>query len=325
MDLMFDAVAVLTFAAVILLIEGAWLWWSDTRGGAARRVALRLRRMSGARADGTERVSILKQRRLSTWPAAERWLARVPALRALDQRLQQAGVKWSVAQFLCAALALALAGLLPSQLWAVPGWAGAALPLLCGALPYALLVRARAARLRKIEEQLPETADFLGRALRAGHAFANVLQMVGQELPEPISGEFRTVHEEINYGVPMQDALHNLAARVPLTDLRYLVIAVLIQRESGGNLAEVLGGLGRTIRARLKLLAQVQVMSAEGRLSAWVMGALPLVIMGVMDVINPDYIRVLWTEPSGIALLWYGAGMIVLGVLWMRVVIRIRV
>ncbi|MBC7859977.1 MAG: type II secretion system F family protein [Burkholderiaceae bacterium] len=193
------------------------------------------------------------------------------------------------------------------------------------ALPYLLLLRARAARLRQIEQQLPEAADFLARALRAGHSFANVLNMIGAEQPEPISGEFRIAYEEINYGVPMNEALQNLAARIPLTDLRYLVIAVLIQRESGGNLAEVLNSISRIIRARLNLLAQVRVMSAEGRMSAWVLGLLPVGVVGTMLVANPAYISKLWTDPTGVRLLWYAGAMIAVGVLWMRSVIKIRV
>lgn len=193
------------------------------------------------------------------------------------------------------------------------------------AAPWLVLMRTRAARLRKLEEQLPEAADFLGRALRAGHSFANVMQMVGEEMPDPIAGEFKFAYEEINYGVPMNEALHNLALRVPLTDLRYLVIAVLIQRESGGNLAEVFSNISRLIRARLKLLAQVRVMSAEGRMSAWVLGLLPLGVIALMMVTNPTYVRVLWTDPVGVRLMWYAVAMAMGGVLWMRKLIRIRI
>ncbi|HWW70260.1 MAG TPA: type II secretion system F family protein, partial [Duganella sp.] len=200
-----------------------------------------------------------------------------------------------------------------------------ALVALALAVPWILLMRTRRARLSKLEEQLPEAADFLGRALRAGHSFANVMQMVGEEMPEPIAGEFKFAYEEINYGVPMNEALHNLALRVPLTDLRYLVIAVLIQRESGGNLAEVLGNISRLIRARLKLLGQVRVMSAEGRMSAWILGILPVVVLLLMSISNPAYIRVLWTDPIGVRLMWYSSVAAVGGVFWMRKLIRIRI
>ncbi len=123
----------------------------------------------------------------------------------------------------------------------------------------------------------------------------------------------------------MNEALHNLAARVPLTDLRYLVIAVLIQRESGGNLAEILDSISRLIRARLKLLAQVRVLSAEGRMSAWILGLMPVVMLLVMQAANPKYISVLWTDPVGQRLMWYAGVASFSGVVWMRRVIRIRV
>ena len=230
-----------------------------------------------------------------------------------------------MAQFLAVAGGVLLAALLLLAAWPMPLPGVLLLLAMAAGGPLLFLLRARTARLQKIEAQLPEAADFLARALRAGHSFSNVLQMVGDELNEPISGEFKMAHEEINYGVPMNEALQNLAVRIPLTDLRYLVIAVLVQRESGGNLAEVLVSIARIIRARLKLLGQVRVLSAEGRMSAWVLGLMPVVMIGVMSLVNPQYISLLWTDPSGIRLLWYAAGMVALGVVWMRKVIRIRI
>ena len=325
MDLVFYGFAVLLFAACILMVEGAWLWWSGTHGSAARRINRRLRLMAARGEAGGERISILKQRRYARAPGLERLLRRVPQAARLDHLLLQSGLSWSVAQFIGVTSALLLAALLLLAAWSMP-LPGALLLLSCAVSgPCLLVLRARAARLKKIEAQLPEAADFLARALRAGHSFSNVLQMVGDELNEPISGEFKMAHEEINYGVPMNEALQNLAARIPLTDLRYLVIAVLVQRESGGNLAEVLVSIARIIRARLKLLGQVRVLSAEGRMSAWVLGLMPVVMIGVMALVNPQYIRLLWTDPSGIKLLWYAAGMVALGVVWMRNVIRIRI
>jgi tight adherence protein B len=327
MDLVFDGFAVLLFAACFLMVEGGWLWWSGTRGGGARRIARRLQLMS-ARGDGGARVSILKQRRYSAAAGVERLLRRLPPLLSvarLDRQLLQSGLRWSVAQLLAHAALLLAAALVVVICWRAPPLVSLALVVAAPALPYLFVLRARGARLRKIELQLPEAADFLARALRAGHSFSNVLQMVGDELPEPLSGEFRFTYEEVNYGVPMNEALHNLALRIPLTDLRYLIIAVLIQRESGGNLAEILNSIGRIIRARLRLLGQVRVLSAEGRMSAWILGLLPAVVMLVMAVVNPRYISLLWTDAIGVRLLWYAGVMIVSAVFWMRSVIRIRV
>ncbi|SDG95044.1 MULTISPECIES: type II secretion system F family protein [unclassified Duganella] len=325
MDGIFTAFVVLLFAAVILMIEGGWLWWSGAHGGAARRISRRLRMMAASGQGGIERVDILKRRTYSRHPALEKQLRRIGRLAALDRLLLQAGVRWSVAQFLGCSLMLMAAGLLLPKIIGMPWLPAIGTLLLAAGLPWLTLMRIRAARLHKLEEQLPEAADFLGRALRAGHSFANVMQMVGEEMPDPIAAEFKFAYEEINYGVPMNEALHNLALRVPLTDLRYLVIAVLIQRESGGNLAEVFGNISRLIRARLKLLSQVRVMSAEGRMSAWVLCLLPLGVMALMALANPAYVRVLWTDPVGVKLMWYSLAVAVSGVLWMRKLIRIRV
>ncbi len=325
MDQVFYGFAIVLFAACILMMEGAWLWWSGTHGSAARRISRRLRLMAARGEAGGERVSILKQRRYARAPGLERWLRKMPQSEALDRLLLQAGLAWSVAQFLAVAGGVLLAALLVLAAWPMPLPGVLLLLAMAAGGPLLFLLRARTARLQKIEAQLPEAADFLARALRAGHSFSNVLQMVGDELNEPISGEFKLAHEEINYGVPMNEALQNLAVRIPLTDLRYLVIAVLVQRESGGNLAEVLVSIARIIRARLKLLGQVRVLSAEGRMSAWVLGLMPVVMIVVMSLVNPQYISLLWTDPSGIRLLWYAAGMVALGVIWMRKVIRIRI
>lgn len=323
MDMVFSSFAVLLFAAVILMIEGAWLWWSGSHGGGARRITRRLQLMA-ARGEG-ERVTILKQRRYSRWPALERLLRAVRQVALLDRLLLQAGVRWSVAQLLGGALACVSVAMALLPMLNMPLLPALAMLLAAPLLPVLLLFRIRAARLHRVEEQLPEAADFLARALRAGHSFVNVMQMVGEEMPEPIAGEFRFTYEEINYGVPMSEALHNLALRIPLTDLRYLVIAVLIQRESGGNLAEILSNISRMIRARFKLMGQVRVLSAEGRMSAWVLGILPIGVGIVMVLLNPQYISVLWTDPSGVQLLWYAGVASALGTLWMRSVIRIRV
>jgi tight adherence protein B len=325
MDILFYGFVVFLFAAVILGIEGFYLWWVSTHGSAAQRVARRLQLMSGSSGRSAERISILKQRRYSRHEVVDGLLHRVPGVHRIDRLLVQSGLKWSIGVFLLWSGAALLAGTLLVTRWPMPIAIRIVVALLFTLIPLGLVRRERARRLMRIEQQLPDAADFIARALRAGHSFTNVLQIVGNELAEPLSGEFRIVREEINYGAPMSEALHNLAARIPLTDLRYLIIAVLIQRETGGNLAEILGNISHIIRARLKLLAQVRVLSAEGRMSAWILGALPFAVGAIMLLLNPDYVKLLWTDPSGVKLLWYALGMIVVGLVWLRKVIRIRV
>jgi tight adherence protein B len=325
MDILFYAFVVFLFAAIILGIEGVYLWWVGAHGAAAQRVARRLQLMSGGAGRTGERISILKQRRFSRHELVDRLLHRIAFAHRIDQLLLQSGKNWSVESFLLCSGAALLAGVFLVARWPMPLPLQAGVALLFALVPLTLVRRTRVRRLARIEEQLPEAADFIARALRAGHSFTNVLQIVGNELSEPLSGEFRIAREEINYGVPMSEALHNMAARIPLTDLRYLIIAVLIQRETGGNLAEILGNISQIIRGRLKLAAQVRVLSAEGRMSAWILGLLPFGVAAVLLLINPDYIKPLWTDPAGIRMLWYALVMITFGVIWLRKVIRIRI
>jgi tight adherence protein B len=325
MNILFYGFIVFLFAAVILGIEGAYLWWVSTHGAGAQRVARRLQLMSGSASRTGERISILKQRPFSRHDLIDRLLHRFPLAHRIDALLVQSGRKWSVEYFLLWSGAMLLAGAFVAARLPLPVLVQATVALLFAFIPLLRVRRARMRRLARIEVQLPDAADFIARALRAGHSFTNVLQIVGNELSEPLSGEFRIVREEINYGVSLGEALHNMAARIPLTDLRYLIIAVLIQRETGGNLAEILGNISHIIRARLKLVAQVRVLSAEGRMSAWILGLLPCVVAGMMVLLNGEYIKLLWTDPVGIELLWCSLAMIVTGVIWLRKVIRIRI
>lgn len=325
MDTFFYAFVVLLFAAVIFLLEGAYLWWTSTRGKQAKRIEQRLRSMSaGGHGDDTD-LSILKQRMLSESPAFERLLMQVPRIHVLDRLLEQSGIGWSVGKLVTYSGVAFLIGWLGCAAF-TPSWFTTSLfAVAAGSLPWLLVLRARTKRMKKMEEQMPEATDLMSRALRSGHAFPSTLQMVGTEMPEPIAGEFRIVFDEINYGVAMNDALLNLATRVPLTDMRYFVIAVMIQRESGGNLAEILGSISQIIRERLKLLGRVRVLSAEGKMSAWVLGLLPFAVGMVIKLMHPSFLEVLWTDPIGVNLIWGALGMMVIGVLWMRKIIQIHV
>jgi tight adherence protein B len=222
--------------------------------------------------------------------------------------------------------ALLVAVVLLAALALQPAWpVTVALALLAAWLPFLYVARARTLRLRAIENRLPDAIDLLGRALRAGHAFQAAIQMVGDEMPGAIGVEFRTLFDEINFGVPLQDALLNLVGRVPSTDLRYFVVAVLIQRESGGNLAELLDNISAIVRARIKLLGQVHALSAEGRLSGIVLGVMPFAMALLIYLINPDFMRTLWVDPVGQRLIGTALVLMALGGLWMRRIIRIHI
>ena len=325
MNTSFIAFAVLAFLAVVLSIEGLYFFWNSRHGTAVKRMDERIRALSVAGNLSNEPLSILKQRLLSESPAVTRLLLRIPRIHALDRQLQQSGLKWSAARFVAYTLLCALAGAGAAMAMGLPALVVAVIAVTTGLLPALILRRKRAKRVLQLERQLPDAADLISRALRAGHSFPAALGMVGDELPDPLGGEFALVFDEINYGVSMNDALLNMVSRVPVDDLRYFVIAVLIQREAGGNLAEILGCISGIIRERLKLLGKVRVLSAEGRLSAWVLGVLPFAIIGLLSVLNPGYIGVFWKDPAGAQLAIGALTMMLTGILWMRKVVRIHV
>jgi tight adherence protein B len=325
MDTSFLGFAVLLFLAIVLLIEGIYLYWNSRHGPHVKRMQQRVRAMSGGGGNGDEPLSILKKRLLSDSPFVTQLLTQVPRVHHLDRLLQQSGLGWSVARFIGYSLACACAGLVAGFVFHLPALIVAALVIVLALLPALIVKRKRSKRLSLFEQQLPDAADLIGRALRAGHAFPSALSMAGQEMPEPLRTEFRIAFDEISYGVSMNDALLNIVERVPLEDLRYFVIAVLIQRETGGNLAEILASISQIIRERLKLLGKVRVLSAEGRLSAWILALLPFALLGVIMLLNPDFISLLWTDPIGEKCAGVALGLMVFGILWMRRIVRIRV
>lgn len=325
MDIYFYGFAILLFAAVIFMIEGSFMWWTSTRGEEAKRIERRLKLMSAGAHGSNEQLSMLKQRFLSESPAMERLLLQVPRIHTLDRVLEQSDIGWSVAKLLTYTCIAFVMVILAGEFLHSPRFITIAVSLFVATIPIMRVLRARTKRLKQFEIQLPEVTDLISRSLRAGHAFSSAIQMVSDEMPDPAAAEFRITFDEINYGIGMSDALQNLATRVPLTDLRYFVIAVLIQRESGGNLAEILGNISKIIRDRLKLYAQIRVLSAEGKMSAWVLGLLPFVVGLAISIINPNYMSTLFTDPVGLKMVGFAAVMIIIGIIWMRNIIQIRV
>ena len=324
MSLTFALFIILGFVAVVLLLEGVFVYWNDTKSPEVRRVEQRLRAMSaGGQVEGGGRL--FKQRMLSNTPALQQLLLKMPRAGQLDRLLQQAGKATTVSHLLTICLLLMLGGLIAGMLlrwaWPVTLLASAGLAV----LPFLQLLRSRTKRLHLIEAQLPDAMDLMSRALRAGHAFASALSMVGTEAQEPIAGEFKITSDEIGFGISIDNALNNLATRVPSPDMRYFVMAVVIQRETGGNLAELLGKLAELVRERFKLFAKVRVLAAEGKLSAWILTALPFCVAGAIQVMNPEYLSVLFTDPVGIKMVMGALGLMAMGIFAMWRIIDIKV
>ncbi|TWI67400.1 tight adherence protein B [Pseudoduganella lurida] len=324
MNLTFVLFVALLFAAVMLLVWGVWTGWAAHRDPEAERVARRLRNIIGGEVRQSD-VTIVKARRLSDSPEMDVLLRRLPGTLVLDRMLVQAGARYLVARLLAYCGTGFLAGLLGGLFLALPGIAVAALGLAGAGLPLLQLTRARDARLARFERQLPEALDMMSRAMRAGHAFPTALKLVGDEMDAPLGEEFKAAFDEVNFGIGMGDALNNLAGRVPSMDLQYFVVAVLIQRETGGNLTELLTSISSIIRDRHRLQGQVRILSAEGRMSAWILCLLPFGAGLAMYLTSPDSILLLVTDPGGRKMVGACAVMMLIGVFSIRKIVRIRV
>lgn len=325
MDLGYSLTLLVGFLAVVLLLEGAYLLWSNYRSPEVMQLERRLQALSAGSHGGAEAISLLKKRSLEGASAFERILASLPRISTLDRLIEQSGTTMTLPRLAVMMLLTALSVFLVALVFKVPF----AFALVAGAgvalVPPLYLMAMRDRRLRQLDAQLPDAVDLIARALRAGHAFPSALQMAGEELPAPIGEEFRIAFEEINYGISMNDALLNLATRVPSDDLRFFVIAVLLQRETGGNLAEIIDSLAGLIRERFELQLRVRALSAEGRMSAIVLFGLPLFVGGLLFKMNPEYMGLLFTDPWGQNLATVGSLLMVIGAAVMKRMVAIKV
>lgn len=325
MSLTFGIVLVLAFIAGVLLLEGAYMLWNASKGPEAKRLERRLRTLS-AGAHGAEALKLLKRDATAEAAWLDKLLLTVPRLSGLDRFLEQAGSMMPVSRFMLISLACGIGALLVvTVVLAPPLWFRFGAGLLGGFTPYLIVSRMRRRRLGRIEQSLPEAVDLIARALRSGHAFPSALQMVGTEMVGPIATEFRITSEEINFGVAIDAAFQNLATRVPSDDMRFFVIAVLLQRETGGNLAEVLHNIATLIRDRFHLLGKVRVLAAEGKMSAWVLTGLPIGTALMMSVVHPEFMATLWKDPVGLTMIYVCTAMIIAGIFWMWRIVKIRV
>jgi tight adherence protein B len=315
--LVFVVVALATFAVASLF---------DERRAQARLIKDRLATVQKApEREPDEELALLRDEQLSKIPALDTLLRRSARVSAIQEALLQAGMKFRAGNFLvlcllCGALAGVAAfigGRNPAIAWAA---------LIIGAfLPYAFVSYRRQKRFEKIEELFPEAIDTLARAVRAGHAFTTALEMISNEISEPLAGEFRKLYEEQKFGMPVRDALMNLTERVPLVDVKFFVTAVMLQRETGGNLAEILDNLSYVIRERFKIQRQVRVHTAQGRLTMALLMAMPPAVVAILLVFSPDFVRPLFYDPIGHALLVVSIALQTIGYFVIRKIIKIQV
>jgi len=317
-------IALLAFVAVTVGIFVAVSLF-DERKSQARVLRDRLSTVQKPTEQAIPEVALLRDELLSRIPAFDTLLRRSERVSVLQKMLAQGSVDVRAGNFLilCAVSALILAVIaIVAGGNLLFGWAGIIVGFF---LPYAYASYMRTKRFSQFEEKFPEAIDTLARAVRAGHAFTTALEMIANEVSEPVAGEFRQLYEEQKFGLPVRDALINLADRIPLVDVKFFVTAVMLQRETGGNLAEILDNLSYVIRERFKILRQVRVHTAQGRLTMVLLMALPPTIVAVMTLLNPGFIRPLFVDPIGHALIVGGITLQTMGYFFIRRIIRIQV
>jgi tight adherence protein B len=319
------AIVALTFVLVIGIVLGAY-FALVVRPESDERSKL-LGRLGNTKDAGVVKSAQLERPmdRLSNVRAVQVVLSRAQGVSGpLDRLVTQSGLKITVGTLLMACVLAACTGYFLVKWLTYYTYLGLAAAPIFGLLPYLFVRMAKAKRLDKFEEQFPDSIDLIARALRAGHAFPTGLQMVADEIPDPVGAEFKLVYDRQNFGMSMNDALKGLAERVPILDAKFFATAVLTQRETGGNLSEVLDNLSGVIRERFKVKRQVRVVTAHGRITGWILSAMPPGLALILCFVSPQHMKTLITDPLGIQMLVVGGTMQVIGTLIIRKLVNIR-
>jgi tight adherence protein B len=314
--------AILVFLFTFLFVAGfVFVIWVLAGGDPTQeRIRKRMSAVSKAerRGDVSQSLILVRDEMLSGVPMVHRMLLRWSWASKLQDFISQAGMTVKPGRILLLSIALGLTAYIVTGFFVHLPLIALLIGLVAVAIPVMYIAWRRRQRLRKFEERFPEALDLLGRAVRAGHAFTTGLEMIAKESAEPLAGEFRTTFEEQNFGLPLRDSLLNLSERVPLIDVRFFVTALLIQKETGGNLAEILDGLAHVIRDRFRIYRDVQVKTAQGKLTAGILIAMPIIMVFALNALNHEYMKVLFEDPRGPYILTVAAVMQAIGsmLLW---------
>jgi len=315
--------ALLVFALVAGIVLAGYTAVSRIPGLLARD---RLdRRLQEVRQTGDADGSVVVSQADGPWPAVDRLMARTSAGSRLARLIEQAGVTTSPGAVMLISVLLGGVSAAVTQLVVRAPLVLLVTVPLGAAAPVLWLLQRRSSRLKRFEEQFPEALDLISRAIRAGHAFQTAIGMAAEELATPVGPEFRKIFDQQNFGLPLREALNGLAARVPLVDVKFFITAVGIQRDTGGNLAEILDSLSHVVRERFKIQRQVRVHTAHGRITGFVLLALPAFLAVALSVLNPEHMRPMFEERLGRLMLGGTIVMQLVGFLWIRRVIKIEV
>ena len=312
------------FIVLVIVVELLIYGYKNMRSPNRAKIRKRLRK-SVYTEDNQAGTDILRKRVLSEIPFLNRLLLKTPGILKLDNLISQANATYPIGFFILLALFLAVLGFLVGNTVIKNRLLAVMLMFLCGSFPFLYLLILKQKRTEKFKKQLPEALDLMSRALKAGHAFTNGLKLAADEFNDPLGPEFAEVLDEINFGVSVSNALRNLAKRVECPEIKYFVVGVILQRETGGNLAELMGILAFLIREKFKFQGKVRTLSAEGRLSAFILIALPFGIAGWMWFSNPKYLDPLLTDPIGKIMIIGAAIMMVFGIIVMKKIVAIEV
>ena len=319
------APAIATFVVVLAMTSGAyWLFVLRPERQTEKTLSRRLRKLRGVKAAQASRLA-KDVKALSSVGSLDAALKNTGRQSAWFQTLvEQSGSNTTVGKLLLVCSCLGLLAFVLVQVVVNYVIAAAAAGMAASYIPIGILKFKRTLRFRKFEEQFPEALDLLARALRAGHSFSTGLEMIAEEMPKPSGPEFKLIYDQQNYGLSMVDALNQFAERVPLLDARFFVTAVLIQRESGGNLSEVLDNLAGVMRDRFKVKRQMRVISAHGRITGWVLTGLPPVLGSALMIVNPEHRELMFGDPLGHQMLMGAVVLQIIGALAIRKIVNVE-
>lgn len=313
----FFIVLIATFAAIIFFTEPS----KTDKLIHARLVSLDRQVITG---NDDASVEIVREITFSKIAMLDRFLRQNKAAIGLQLLIEQADLQWTVGRFVFATLLAIMIGAVLGNLMIAPGLVGWTPGLVLGVVPYLFLMQKRNARFRLFANLLPAAIDLMSRGLRAGQALPACLELVAQEVDDPVGSEFRRASDEQNFGLPFREALLNLSRRMPIADLRFLVTAILVQKETGGNLATILDKTSHVLRERVRVAGQLRIRTAQGRLTGWILCLLPFAMYFIMNLISPGYGNILFEDPTGQRWLIYAAILMVIGVFTIRRIITIK-
>jgi tight adherence protein B len=310
--------SLLTFFIVGAICLFAWMFLSVDKNQEVVRRRMDSVRKAERRGNLSVGTTLVRDELLSSIPAIHRLLIRWTWSTKLNDYVLQAGMTTKPAKIIMIMAMLAAGGYYLASFYITIFFGPLLIALGLATLPLIYIIWKRKHRLAKFEEHFPEALDLLGRAVRAGHAFTTGMEMIAKESDEPIGGEFRTTFEEQNFGLPLRDTLLNLSERVPLIDVRFFVTSLMIQKETGGNLAEILDGLSRVIRDRFRIHRDVETKTAQGKLTAAILIAIPPIMLLALTAVNPQYMKTLTEDPAGPKILGIAAALQIIGsaILW---------